>query len=299
MTVTLRVRSLMWFATGVVLTLVCTLLVSQAWRADALPGDTDSTFVPVTPCRLFDYRPAPNQVGPRTAPLGPGEVFTQQVTGGAGNCSNNLEIPTGAVAVAMNVTAVGPTAQTNIRVFPADLTEVPTVSNLNVSAGQAPFPNKVDVKLSPNGAIKIFNAAGSVSVLADVVGYYTDTTLKQTVSDIETSSRSAISVSGWTKVVEEYGIVSDQRGVVMATFQIDQPDDNDRVECGFGRATDSSPFTSARWTWESPDQGDFTPITITLPFNGLSSIGLFCRNIEPGSATIRNTYMTVLATAGS
>ena len=299
MTVTFRVRSLAWFATGVVLTLVCTLLVTQAWRADALPGDTDSTFVPVTPCRLFDYRPAPDQVGPRSAPLGPAEVFTQQVTGGTGDCSGDLEIPTDAVAVAMNVTAVGPTAQTNIRVFPADLTEVPTVSNLNVSAGQAPFPNKVDVKLSPDGAIKLFNQFGSVSLLADVVGYYTDATLKQTVSDIETSSRSSISVSGWTRVVEQFGITSDQRGVVMATFQIDQPADNDRVECGFGSGTSTEPFSGVRWTWESPDQGDFTPITITWHFSGRSSIALLCRNIEPGSATIRNTYMTVLATAGS
>ncbi|MEO1057559.1 MAG: hypothetical protein AAFY28_11650 [Actinomycetota bacterium] len=79
----------------------------------------------------------------------------------------------------MNVTAVGATAQTNLRLFPADLAEVPLLSSLNVSAGQAPFPNKVDVTLSPNGAIRIFNQNGNVSVLGDIVGYYTASSLTE------------------------------------------------------------------------------------------------------------------------
>jgi hypothetical protein len=177
--VTLRVRSMVWFATGVVLAVLATVLVMQTWRVDAAPGDTDSTFVPTSPCRLFDYRPAPHTVGPRSAPLGAGETHIQQVTGSNGDCTGPLAIPTDAVAVAMNVTAVNPTAQSNLRVFPADVAKVPTVSNLNFSAGQKPVPNKVDVKLSPDGNIKLFNAAGSVSVVGDVVGYYTNTTLKE------------------------------------------------------------------------------------------------------------------------
>jgi hypothetical protein len=46
-------------------------------------------------------------------------------------------------------------------------------------AGQAPTPNKVDVKLSPDGKVKIFNFSGSVDVLADVIGYYTNSTLTE------------------------------------------------------------------------------------------------------------------------
>jgi len=168
-----------WLATGVVLTLLATVLVAQAWRVDAAPGDTDSTFVPTTPCRLFDYRPAPDTVGPRATPLGAGEVHVQQVTGSNGNCIGLLAIPADAVAVAMNVTAVNPTAQSNLRVYPADVATVPTVSNLNFSAGQSPVPNKVDVKLSPDGKIKLVNFNGSVSVVGDVVGYYTNSTLKE------------------------------------------------------------------------------------------------------------------------
>lgn len=102
-------------------------------------------------------------------------VHTQQVTGSVGNCV----IPSDAVAVAMNVTIVNPTARSNLRIFPADLTTVPTVSSLNWLPDQSPTPNKVDVRLSPDGQIRLFNAFGTVDVLADVVGYYTDATLSE------------------------------------------------------------------------------------------------------------------------
>jgi hypothetical protein len=171
---TIRAKTALWFATAVVFSVFATLLVSHEWRADAAPGDTDSTFVPVTPCRLFDFRSGPNNVGPKNTPLGAGEssVYIQNVTGTNGDCN----IPPGAVGVAMNVTIVSPTAQSNLRVFPADV-ETPNASNLNWLAGQSPTPNKVDVKLSPDGKIKLYNHAGTVDVLADVVGYYTDNTL--------------------------------------------------------------------------------------------------------------------------
>ncbi len=110
---------------------------------------------------------------------GPNDVATVQVTGGAGDCVGPLEIPDSAVGVAMNVTIVGPTAQSNLRLYPSGLPDIPTVSNLNFSAGQAPFPNKVDVKLSAGGAIDIFNQNGQVLVLGDVVGYYTPTSLTE------------------------------------------------------------------------------------------------------------------------
>ena len=72
-----------------------------------------------------------------------------------------------------------------LRVFPADVATVPTVSNLNFSAGQKPVPNKVDVKLSSDGKIKLFNAAGSVSVVGDVVGYYTTSSLTELTAEIK------------------------------------------------------------------------------------------------------------------
>lgn len=137
----------------------------------AISSGTRTAYVPISPCRLLDTRPAPDTVGPRTAALGPDETYTVQVTGDNGGCTG---IPADAAAVAMNVTIARPSASSYLTVFPADVTTPPTASNLNWSAGQAPTPNKVDVKLSPSGAIKIFNKFGTVHVIADVVGYYQD-----------------------------------------------------------------------------------------------------------------------------
>ena len=173
---TIRIRTVGWFATTVVLSVLCTLLVTQAWSVDAAPGDTDSTFVPITPCRLFDTRPGESPTGGKKTPIGAGtaNALTQQVTGVVGNCI----IPNTAVAVAMNVTIVNPTASSNLRVYPAGV-QTPLVSNLNWSAGDPPTPNKVDVKLSADGKPTFWNLSGNVDVLGDVVGYYISTSLKE------------------------------------------------------------------------------------------------------------------------
>ena len=39
-------------------------------------------------------------------------------------------------------------------------------------AGTPAIPNKVDVRLSPDGKVSLFDNNGSVDVLADIVGYY-------------------------------------------------------------------------------------------------------------------------------
>src|SRR4029077_7239279 len=46
-------------------------------------------------------------------------------------------------------------------------------SNLNFVAGQT-VPNRVEVKLGTSGQVDIFNAAGTVHVIADVNGWFTD-----------------------------------------------------------------------------------------------------------------------------
>jgi len=175
--VSLRIRSIVWFATGIALALIATLLVTQSWRVDAAPGDTDSTFVPVTPCRLFDTRPGELPAGGQKTPLVSGDAngLVQQVTGAVGDC---VGIPAGATAVSMNVTIANPTAQSNLRVFP-DGVATPTVSNLNWLAGQSPTPNKVDVALSTGGKIKFVNFNGTVDVIGDIVGYYINSTLQE------------------------------------------------------------------------------------------------------------------------
>ncbi len=191
MDATVRVRSVAGVAGVVVLAVICTLLVTQAWSVGAAPGDEDSTFVPTAGCRVVDTRPAPNTIGLRSTPLGAGEVFEVTVHGENGDCTGPLAIPSDAVGVALNVTAVNATERSNIRIYPADLAEVPTLSNLNVTAGAPATPNKVDVKLSPDGKIRVFNFAGSVNIFIDVVGYYTNSSLQELVAELAAKANTA------------------------------------------------------------------------------------------------------------
>jgi len=185
---TIRVRTAAWFATAVVISVFATLLVMQEWRADAAPGDSDATWVAVEPCRLFDYRPGEEPAAGKKTPLVAGTPATQQVTGTIGNCT----IPTtGVVAVSMNVTVVQGTAQSNLRLYPADAASEPVVSNLNWKAGDSATANKVDVKLSATGAVKLANFDGTVNVIGDVVGYYTDTSLKELAAALATKANTA------------------------------------------------------------------------------------------------------------
>ncbi|MGC9377076.1 hypothetical protein [Streptomyces sp. MH13] len=74
-------------------------------------------------------------------------------------------------AVAMNVTATNPTASTYISVYPAG-TARSSASNLNVPAG-ATVPNTVVVPVK-DGKVTFYNHAGSVDLIADISGYYTE-----------------------------------------------------------------------------------------------------------------------------
>ncbi len=128
---------------------------------------TESLLVPITPCRLVDTRPGTDNVGPRATPIGTNEVYAPLVHGTNGRCT----IPATATAVSMNVTVVGPTADSFLTVFPPDQAR-PLAASLNWVAGQAPTPNAVTGTLSPDGRLGLYNLSGSVDVIVDVVGYY-------------------------------------------------------------------------------------------------------------------------------
>ena len=155
------------FGAAVAVTLAAGVALPSAKATNSDGGGAGGLFVPIVPCRLFDTR-ASSTVGPRSAPLAANDTFTQPVTGKRGNCT----IPTQATGVAMNVTAVNPTATSYLTVYPSDAKQ-PTASNLNWVAGAPPTANKVDVKLSADGQINLFNNGGAVDVVGDVVGYYT------------------------------------------------------------------------------------------------------------------------------
>lgn len=167
---TVRVRSVVTYTVTLFAGVLAALVVLWAVRADAAPGDADATFVPVTACRLADTRPA-DQVGPNTT-LGSGTTKVFQATGSNGECV----IPTDAVGLSLNVTAVGATSQTFVTVW--DDGDRPLASALNPSPGQPPVPNAVTTPLSGTGAFRVYNDQGSLNLIVDINGYYTKDSLQ-------------------------------------------------------------------------------------------------------------------------
>ncbi|MFB6520318.1 hypothetical protein [Streptomyces sp. NPDC056401] len=121
-----------------------------------------SRYVPLTPSRFLDTR---DGTGAKKQRVGAGGVVTLQVAGVKG-------VPaTGVTAVVMNVTAVLPTQPGHVTVYP-NSRPLPGVSNINYAAGQI-VPNLVTVPVV-NGKVDLRNSAGTVDLIADVTGYYTD-----------------------------------------------------------------------------------------------------------------------------
>lgn len=133
----------------------------------AQPAEDRNVFVPITPCRLVDTRPG-STVGPRDRPLGASDTHTVTARGTTGDCT----IPSDAVALSLNVTAIGASAPTFLTVWP-DGVDRPEASSLNPQPGQPPTPNAVTTELSSSGRFSMFNLQGVVDVLVDVNGYYT------------------------------------------------------------------------------------------------------------------------------
>ena len=75
----------------------------------------------------------------------------------------------------MNVTATAGSQPSYLTVWPAGVAQ-PVASNLNFTAGED-IPNLVVVGVGAGGQVSIFNGVGSVGVIADVVGWYSDTTV--------------------------------------------------------------------------------------------------------------------------
>ncbi|MFE9930718.1 hypothetical protein [Streptomyces sp. NPDC005533] len=134
----------------------------KAYTVTAAAELSKSRFVPIAPSRFLDTR---DGTGAGKARVGPGGVVTLQVAGVKG-------VPaSGVTAVVMNVTAVNPTEAGHVMVYPNGQPK-PAVSNLNFAAGQI-VPNLVTVPVV-NGKVDLRNNAGSVDLIADVTGYYTD-----------------------------------------------------------------------------------------------------------------------------
>jgi len=138
------------------------------------PGP-DGLYTPLVPARLLDTR---NGTGAVAGPVLGGSTLTLQVTGRGG-------VPSmGVAAVVLNVTVTSPTTVGHLTVFPAG-TALPLASNLNFVAGQT-VPNRVTVMVGAGGQVAIFNSAASVQIIADVSGWFTDSTIPAATGSVFT-----------------------------------------------------------------------------------------------------------------
>jgi len=132
-----------------------------------------SRYQPLAPYRVLDTRSA-TCVQCAGGAIGSAQTRTIQVGGYTPPGYSGTIVPAGATAVVLNVTAVSGTAGTFLTVFPAG-GAVPTASNLNTPASTN-IANLVTVALGASsgspGYVSIYNAVGTIDVVADVEGYY-------------------------------------------------------------------------------------------------------------------------------
>jgi hypothetical protein len=130
-------------------------------RALAAAAPITGAYYPLAPQRVLDTR---SGIGAPVGKVGPNSSISVLVAGAGG-------VPaSGASGVVLNVTAEASTGNSFVSVYPSGIAR-PNVSNLN-------FPpnftgaNAVTVPLGADGRVVLYNAVGSVSLMADVVGFY-------------------------------------------------------------------------------------------------------------------------------
>jgi subtilisin family serine protease len=126
-------------------------------------ANASKLFTPASsPTRLLDSRVG---TGGYSTKWGPGVQRDLTVAG-------NGPVPGDADAAVMNVTATNPTAASFVTVFPSGGSPRPDpASNLNFVAGQT-VPNLTMVAIGGNQKVSFYNNAGSVDLIADVVGWF-------------------------------------------------------------------------------------------------------------------------------
>jgi hypothetical protein len=139
------------------------MLADMGYAVPALRG---AKYTALDPVRVLDTREG---LGAPQARVGAGGVVDLLVAGTRG-------VPADATAVVLNVTGVAPSAATDVRVYPTPvvLSAVPEVSSINLSPGVA-RANLVTVPVGNDGRVRLRNSSGTISLLADLAGFYAPT----------------------------------------------------------------------------------------------------------------------------
>jgi hypothetical protein len=156
------------------------LVPTQAPQArDTGAGITETEFVPISPCRLYDTRQ-----GQGGARIGAGNFRILKVKGpesipgqysGQGGKAGGCGVPVGATAIEATVTAVSPAGTGFLRLWPSGQPET-TSTFLNYIAGFNPSNTganaicNVSCGVASDLRVKAFGSA--THVVIDVQGYY-------------------------------------------------------------------------------------------------------------------------------
>jgi hypothetical protein len=129
-------------------------------------------FQALDPTRICDTRVASASCTKAAIGAAVNRLIGVAGDGGIPSTTNPVQV----VAIMANLTAVAPTQTTFLTLYSANLTHQPTVSDLNVTAGQV-RPNLAVVELDTtgdahDGDISLYNSAGSVNAIIDIEGWF-------------------------------------------------------------------------------------------------------------------------------
>lgn len=145
-----------------------------------------------TPARVLDTR---NGIGA----IGNNATYTLDLSG---------SVPANASAVVLNLTGTNASTGTFVTAWPHGAAR-PNTSSLNLTPG-VDTPNGVTVPLGSGGKIDLYNAHGSVDLIADLAGYYAPTS-SATFSTVSPSraldSRTTVPVGQFATVVDLSGLI--------------------------------------------------------------------------------------------
>jgi uncharacterized repeat protein (TIGR01451 family) len=134
---------------------------NTATDTDLFSASPAARFHTVAACRLMDTRDLGAPIGGPALSGGVDRTIT---------VPPNCGIPTSALSVSLNVTAVSPSANGNIRFWPTG-SPFPNVSMLNFSASQTRGNNGI-ATLGPGGQVTIQLSGGTAHFVIDVNGYF-------------------------------------------------------------------------------------------------------------------------------
>ena len=128
-------------------------------------------------------------------------------------------VPLGATAVELNITALDASETTHLMVWPAGMPR-PYTSNLHIGEGEV-RSNTVFVELGDLYAVDMYNDAGAVNVIVDVIGWFTgdfagirpmrmvDTRFEYGAQRVQTGTDQDVVIGG------RFGVPADAKAVAM------------------------------------------------------------------------------------